>query len=72
MPLKTVKMLFGSGITKPTIQVLMRVCWKGAADQLLHVFRAATPDRDSLPSAFFVEFDPAFLDGVSQVFPDDL
>ena len=72
MPLKTVKMLFGSGIMKPTIQVLMRVCWKGAADQWLPVFRAVTPDRDSLPSAFFVEFDPAFLDEVSKVFPDDL
>ena len=50
----------------------MRLCWKGAADQWLPVFRAVTPDRDSLPSAFFVEFDPAFLDGVSKVFPDDL
>ena len=36
------------------------------------MFRAVTLDRDSRPSAFFVEFDPAFLDGVSQVFPDDL
>lgn len=72
MPLKTVKMLFGSGITKPTIQALMRLSWKGAVDQWLPVFRVVTPDRDSLPSAFFVEFDPAFLDGVSKVFPDDL
>lgn len=72
MPVKTVKMLFGSGITKPTILALMRLCWKGAAEQWLPVFRVVTSDRDSLPSAFFVEFDPAFLDGVSKVFPDDL
>ena len=72
MPVKTVKMLFGSGITKPTIQALMRLCWKRAVDQWLPVFRAVTLDRDSLPPTFFVEFDPVFLEGVSKVFPYDL
>ena len=72
MPLKTVKMLFGSGITKPTIQALMRLGWKGVEDQWLPVFRAVTPNRDSLPTEFFVDFEPAFLNGVSKFTPNDL
>lgn len=70
MPLKTVKMLFGSGITKPTIQALMRLGWKGVEDQWLPVFRAVTPNRDSLPTEFFVDFEPAFLNGVSKFTPE--
>lgn len=72
MPLKTVKMLFGSGITKPTIQALMRLSWKKYEGKWLPVFRAVTPDRESLPTEFFVDYESAFLDGFSKVNPDDL
>lgn len=72
MPLKTVKMLFGSGITKPTIQALMRLQCRVDETQSYPVFKAITPNRDSLPTEFFVEFDEHFLDRVVGVSPDGI
>ncbi len=61
MPLKTLRMLFGSGVTKPTIQAMMRLRWLNSEGQGLPVFRAVTPNGDAKPTEFVVEFEPELI-----------
>lgn len=61
IPLKTLRMLFGSGVTKPTIQAMMKLKWLNAEEEWLPVFRSVEPDRQTKPTAFLVEYESALV-----------
>lgn len=71
IPLKTLKLLYGTGVGNQPLKALRDLNWTTADGRALPVFDALLPNADVKPSVIGATFRPEFLAASSDITPDE-